>query len=68
MVILGHRNRAPVERLCALGASEAGDLAELAWRCDVIHLCVTGSPQVESILLGEQGLLANAKPGTVIID
>ena len=68
MVILGHRNRAPVERLCAQGASEAGDLAELARRCDVIHLCVTGSPQVESILLGEQGLLANAKPGTVIID
>lgn len=68
MVILGHRNRAPVERLCAQGATEARDLAELAGQCDVIHLCVTGSPQVESLLLGDQGILAKAKRGTVIID
>ncbi len=68
MVILGHRNPAPVERLCAQGAAQARDLAELAAQCDVIHLCVTGSPQVESLLLGDHGILAKAKRGTVIID
>ena len=68
LVILGHRNRDPVTRLCTQGATEASDVADLAKRCEVIHLCVTGSPQVESILLGDKGILANAKPGTVIID
>lgn len=68
LCVLGHRNRAPVERLVAQGAQEATSVAELARRCSVIHLCVTGSPQVEAILLGADGLLAHAQPGTVIID
>ncbi len=68
LVVLAHRNRAPVERLLAAGAQEAASVAELARRCDIIHLCVTGSPQVEDLLLSEGGLLAHARPGTVIID
>jgi 3-hydroxyisobutyrate dehydrogenase-like beta-hydroxyacid dehydrogenase len=66
--VLAHRQRAPIERLRALGASEAASVAELARHCSVIHLCVTGSPQVEAILLGPDGVFANAQPGTVIID
>ncbi len=68
LVILGHRNREPVERLKALGAREAASPRELASQCDIVHLCVTGSPQVEANVRGEQGLLAGAKPGLVIID
>lgn len=66
--VLAHRQRAPIERLLALGASEAGSVAELARNCQVIQLCVTGSPQVEALLLGPDGVFAHAKAGSVIID
>lgn len=68
LVVMGHRNREPVEHLKSLGAREAATPRELAAQCEIVHLCVTGSPQVESTMRGETGLLAGAKPGTVIVD
>lgn len=68
LVVLGHRKREPVEHLKSLGAREAATPRELAAQCEFVHLCVTGSPQVEATMRGENGLLAGAKPGTVIID
>ena len=68
LVVLGHRKREPVEHLQSLGAREATTPRELAAQCEIVHLCVTGSPQVEATMRGEHGLLAGAKPGTVIID
>ncbi len=61
LVIMGHRNRAPVERLLGLGATEATTPRELAAQCDMVHLCVTGSPQVEAVMRGPDGLLAGAQ-------
>lgn len=68
LVIMGHRKREPVEHLKALGASEAATPRELAAQCDIVHLCVTGSPQVEALVRGPDGLLAGAKPGAILID
>jgi hypothetical protein len=68
LVIVGHRNREPVERLKAMGAREAKSARELAAECDIVHLCVTGSPQVEANVRGGNGLLAGARAGLVIID
>ena len=68
LVVLGHRKREPVEHLKSLGAREAATPRELAAQCEIVHLCVTGSPQVEATLRGPDGLLAGAAPGTVIID
>ncbi|MGD9831263.1 MAG: NAD(P)-dependent oxidoreductase [Piscinibacter sp.] len=68
LVVLGHRKREPVEHLKSLGAREAATPRELAAQCEIVHLCVTGSPQVETTMRGENGLLAGAKPGSVIID
>jgi 3-hydroxyisobutyrate dehydrogenase-like beta-hydroxyacid dehydrogenase len=34
----------------------------------VIILCVTGTPQVEAVLLGEDGVLKGMRPGTIVID
>lgn len=68
LVVLGHRKREPVEHLLSLGAREAGSPRELAQACEIVHLCVTGSPQVEALVRGPDGLLAGAKPGTVIVD
>ena len=68
LVVLGHRNRAPVEHLVSLGAREVANARELAAACEIVHLCVTGSPQVEALVRGPDGLLAGAKPGGVIVD
>lgn len=68
LVVMGHRKREPVEHLVSLGAREVTTARELGRSCDIVHLCVTGSPQVEALVRGEQGLLASAKPGLVIVD
>ena len=66
--VLGHKNRAPIESLKALGATEANGIAELVKASDMIILCVTGSPQVEGLMLGADGILAHAKPGLIVAD
>jgi hypothetical protein len=38
LVVLGHRNREPVEHLKSLGAIEAKTARELAAQCDIVHL------------------------------
>lgn len=68
LTVMGHRNRKPVEELVAAGAVEAKTAKELASRSEIIFLCVTGSAQVEAVLKGENGIIAGAKPGTVIVD
>ena len=62
-----HHNRERVADLLANGAQEARAPDALG-DCDVVILCVTGTPQVEECLLGENGLLPAAKAGMVIID
>ena len=68
LVVLGHRNREPVEHLKSLGATEATTPRELAAQCDIVHLCVTGSPQVEANLRGPDGVIASARRGLIVID
>lgn len=68
LVVLGHRNREPVEHLKSLGATEAATPRELAAQCDIVHLCVTGSPQVEANLRGPEGVMASGRKGLIVID
>jgi len=63
-----HRNRERVADLLAAGAGEAAHAKALAEASEIIFLCVTGSPQVEACLLGEQGVLAGARPGLLVVD
>ncbi|MDV7145821.1 NAD(P)-dependent oxidoreductase [Tropicimonas sp. TH_r6] len=68
LVVVAHRNRGPVEELVAQSATEAASVAELAAQSEIIHICVSGSPQVEAVISGEGGIVANAKAGSVVID
>jgi 3-hydroxyisobutyrate dehydrogenase-like beta-hydroxyacid dehydrogenase len=63
-----HRNRERVADLLGAGAVEHATAAELARASEIVFVCVTGSPQVESSLLGAHGLLAGSSPGLVIVD
>ena len=66
LTVMGHRKRENVEALRARGADEAATPREVADRSDVVVLCVTGSPQVEAIVTGEEGLVAAGKPLLII--
>jgi len=68
LTVLGHRNRQPVDDLLRRGAAEAKSPAELARRSDIIFLCVTGSPQVEDIVFGKDGLLDGMAAGKIVAD
>ena len=63
-----HRQRETLADLLAAGARVAATPAELAASCEMVFICVTGSPQVEAVVAGPQGLLSGAKPGLLIID
>jgi 3-hydroxyisobutyrate dehydrogenase-like beta-hydroxyacid dehydrogenase len=68
LLVMAHRNRAPLEDLVARGAREMASARAMAAEADVIVLCVTGSPQVEAILRGPDGIAAGAREGLVVID
>lgn len=68
LAIMGHRNRAPVEDLVKSGATETKSARDLAQQSDVVLLCVTGSPEVEALVRGSDGLKAGAHKGLVIVD
>lgn len=65
LTVIAHRNRASVDDLVARGAHEVSDLAALAARTNILHICAPGSPQVEAIVAG---LLPHLKAGSIIID
>jgi 3-hydroxyisobutyrate dehydrogenase-like beta-hydroxyacid dehydrogenase len=66
--VIAHRSREAVDDLVRRGASELANAGELARACDIIHICVTGSPQVEANMRGPDGILNNAKEGLIVID
>jgi 3-hydroxyisobutyrate dehydrogenase-like beta-hydroxyacid dehydrogenase len=66
--IKGNRNRTPVDSLVAMGATEVGSAREMAQACDIIHLCLSNSPQVEDVFGGPDGILAGARDGLIVID
>ncbi|MDP9900517.1 NAD(P)-dependent oxidoreductase [Variovorax ginsengisoli] len=68
LAVLEHAGNQPLDALQAAGATTFAKASELAAAVDVLILCVTGSPQVEAVIMGEGGVLQGLRPGTVIID
>ncbi|MDR5758757.1 NAD(P)-dependent oxidoreductase [Caballeronia sp. LZ035] len=65
---LAHRSRTAIDALVAQGATESDSAAELARNADVVIICVTGTPQVRDVVFREDGLLAGAHEGLIVID
>lgn len=59
---------AGMRQLVELGATEAASPAEVARQCDVVFTMLPGSPEVEATVLGKEGLIANGRPGLLIVD
>ncbi len=62
------RNKEAVGAAVARGATEVSTPKELAEASDIVMLCVTTSDVVESLIYGDNGILAGIKEGAVVID
>src|SRR5690349_7972408 len=68
LALKAHRRREALADLLAAGAREVDSAAALARECDIVIVCVTGSPQVEELVRGRGGLFEGARPGLRIVD
>ncbi len=62
------RTKAKAEALLAKGASWADSPADAARGAEVVFVCVTDTPDVEAVVLGDHGVLLGAGTGTVLVD
>ena len=67
LVVRDHNAENEAE-LVALGATVGKTAKEVAEQSDVIITMLPNSPQVQEVVLGENGVVDGAKPGTVVID
>ncbi|HRN51703.1 MAG TPA: NAD(P)-binding domain-containing protein [Anaerolineales bacterium] len=63
-----NRSQAAVDELVSQGAHKANLAKEVAQHADIIMTCLPDSPDVEACVLGEDGILAGAKQGLIVID
>ncbi len=63
-----NRTARRMEPLIAEGATAANNPAALAAASDIIITCVSDTPDVEAVLLGEEGVIAGIRPGSLVID
>jgi 3-hydroxyisobutyrate dehydrogenase-like beta-hydroxyacid dehydrogenase len=66
--VLEHPGNQPLDDLKKAGARACWSAATLAADSEVVILCVTGSPEVEAVVLAESGLIKAMRPGMVVID
>ncbi|WP_395331981.1 NAD(P)-dependent oxidoreductase [Novosphingobium sp. BL-8H] len=59
-------NRA--DEIVALGGSKANSVAQATRGAEVIITCLPATPHVEAVVLGNDGVLANAAPGALLLD
>lgn len=67
-LVVYNRSTASMEELAAAGAATATSPATVAQQVDVVLTCLPDSPDVESVVLGQNGILAGAHPGLLYID
>ncbi len=66
LTVLAHRKREAVDDLKSRGAQEVTTPRAVAEASDVVVLCVTGSPQVEAVVMGPDGLASAGKPLMIV--
>lgn len=68
LTVLAHAGNQPLDALLAAGARTATTPKAVAADAELVILCVTGSPQVEAVLLGDDGVLAGLPAGATVVD
>lgn len=67
-VTVWNRTAGRAESLFEQGAARAASPAAVAAASDIIFTCVSDTPDVEAVVLGEQGILHGAAAGALLVD
>ena len=67
-VTVFNRTSIKADRLASEGATKAESIKEVAQKSTIIITMVTDTPDVESAVVGEKGIIHWAKAGSVVID
>lgn len=63
-----NRTASRADELAAAGAKVAASPAALAEGCDIIFSCVSDTPDVRAVLLGEGGVIHGAQTNALVVD
>jgi 2-hydroxy-3-oxopropionate reductase len=67
-LVVHNRSRVAIDELVAEGAVSASSPAEVAGQVDVVFTNLPDSPDVEKVVLGENGIITGAKTGLIWVD
>jgi 2-hydroxy-3-oxopropionate reductase len=67
-LVVYNRSPQPVRELVKAGAEAGSSPRDVADRSDVVITMLPDSPDVEQVILGSNGVIEGAKPGSIIID
>lgn len=67
-LMVWNRTRTKTEPLAAAGAEVAQSPAELAASSDIIITCVSDTLDVETVILGPEGVAQGARAGSLVVD
>lgn len=68
LVVMAHRNRKPINTAVGRGAEEASTAKDLAGASEIVMLCVDTTKAVESVMLGENGVINGLRQDSIVID
>jgi 3-hydroxyisobutyrate dehydrogenase len=67
-VTVWNRTITRMDELVAQGAHAGANPADVAARSDVVVICVSDTPDVQAVILGEYGVIHGIQPGALVID
>lgn len=67
-LVIWNRTTGKMDALVTEGATAATSPADLAAHCDMIITCVSDTPDVERVILGEDGVIHGVREGSLVID
>ncbi len=67
-VTVWNRTASRTEEFAALGATVAVSPTALASQSDIIITCVSDTPDVEAVIVGDNGVIHGAQAGSLVID
>lgn len=68
VTLLDHPGNRPTDDLVRAGAKVGSTIADIVPGADVVFVCVTGTPEVEAVMLSKGGVLENLREGTIVVD
>jgi len=67
-LVVNTRTKSRAQDLLSRGATWADSPAAAARDADVVFVCVPDTPDVQAVLLGENGVVHGAKSGAIVVD